>query len=79
MTRDLYFNSRSRCHHVIGVGLLNVGISLTFMAFEQGGMFMVPRLLRHKPTHFGISSEGPFNLIDLIDNKQGDLRVHAKR
>jgi hypothetical protein len=55
------FKSRSRIFHLYGdgEGLKNVGICLVLRAFEQGGIFIVPHLLRHGTSVFPISSEGP--------------------
>ena len=40
-------------------GLQNLGLLLMKMAFEQGGIFIVPHLLLHGVSVFAVSSEGP--------------------
>jgi hypothetical protein len=40
-------------------------------ALEQGGIFIVPHLLRHGASVFPVSSEGPFHLFASYDT-QGD-------
>jgi hypothetical protein len=54
------FMSRSRIFHLYGdftiasEGLQNLGLCLVLMAFEQGGIFIVPRLLYMGPRFFGL-------------------------
>jgi hypothetical protein len=62
------FMSRSRIFHlygdltIAGEGLQNLGLCSALRAFEQGGIFIVPRLLRHGASVFPVSSEGPINV-----------------
>jgi hypothetical protein len=43
---------------ITGEKLKNLGLSLALRAFEQGGIFKVPHLLRKRASVFLISSEG---------------------
>jgi hypothetical protein len=60
------FTSRSRIFHlygdvtIAGEGLQNLGLCSALRAFEQGGIFIVPRLLRHGTSVFPVSS-APFS------------------
>jgi hypothetical protein len=57
----LRFYSRSRIFHiygdVAGAGLQNLGLCSVLMAFEQGGILIVPHLLRQRVSFFSVSSE----------------------
>jgi hypothetical protein len=59
------FTSRLRIFHLYGdvtitsEGLQNLGLCSALRAFEQGGIFIVPHLLRHGASVFPVSSEGP--------------------
>jgi hypothetical protein len=59
------FTSRSRIFHLYGnvtnagEGLQNLGLCSAIRAFEQGGIFIVPHLLRNGTSCFPVSSEGP--------------------
>jgi hypothetical protein len=59
------FTSRSRIFHlygdvtITGEGLQNLVLCSALMAFEQGGIFIVPHPLRHGASVFPVSSEGP--------------------
>jgi hypothetical protein len=43
---------------ITGEGLQNLGLCSALRAFEQGGTFIVPRLLWHGTSFFPVSSEG---------------------
>ena len=45
-----------RCHHCEG-GQQNAGLCSALMVFEQGGVFIVPRLLRHGISFSGVSTD----------------------
>jgi hypothetical protein len=72
------FTSRSRVFHLYGdvaitfEGLQNLGLCLALRAFEQGGIFIVPRLLWHGASVFPVSSEGPPHSVASFDTK-GDV------
>jgi hypothetical protein len=72
------FTSRSRIFHLYGhvtttsEGLQNPGLCSAVRAFEQGGIFIVTHLLRHRASVFSISSEGPPHLVASYDT-QGDV------
>jgi hypothetical protein len=42
---------------IAGEGLQNLGLCSAFMAFEQGGIFIVPHLLWHGTSVYPVSSE----------------------
>jgi hypothetical protein len=44
---------------ITGEGLQNLGLCSALRAFEQGGIFIVPHLMRHGASVFHVSSEGP--------------------
>jgi hypothetical protein len=72
------FTSRSRIFHlygdvnITGEGLQNLGLCSALRAFEQGGIFIVPHLLRHGASVFPVSSEGPSHSVASYDT-QGDV------
>jgi hypothetical protein len=72
------FTSRSRIFHlygdvtITGEGLQNLGLCSALRALEQGGIFIVPHLLRHGTSVFPVSSEGPPNSVASYDT-QGDV------
>jgi hypothetical protein len=72
------FTSRSRIFHLYGdvtnagEGLQNLGLCSALRAFEQGGIFIVPHLLRHGTSVFPVSSEGPPHFVASYDT-QGDV------
>jgi hypothetical protein len=72
------FTSCSKFFHlygdvtVAGEGLQNLGLCSALMAFEQGGIFIVPHLLRHGTSVFPVSSEGPPHLVATCDTR-GDM------
>jgi hypothetical protein len=43
---------------IAGEGLQNLGLCSALMAFEQGGIFIVPHLLCHGTSIFPVSSTG---------------------
>jgi hypothetical protein len=52
------FTSRSRIFHLItGERLQHLRLRSALGAFEQGGIFIVPHLLRHGASVFPVSSE----------------------
>ena len=55
-----------------GEGLQNLGLCSALMAFEQGGIFIVPHLLWHGASVFPVSSEGPPHLVAFYDTR-GDV------
>jgi hypothetical protein len=63
------FTSRSRIFHlygdvtITGEWLQNLGLCSAFRAFEQGGIFIVSRLLWHGALVFPVSFEGPPHLV----------------
>jgi hypothetical protein len=71
------FTSRSRIFHlygdvtIAGEGLQNLGLCSALRAFEQGGIFIVPHLLRHGTSVFPVSSEGPPHLVAFYDTRGG--------
>jgi hypothetical protein len=80
---DYCFTSRSRIFHVYGdvtitgEGLQNFSLCSALRVFEQGGIFIVPRLLWHKASVFPVSSEGPPNSVASYET-QGDVLRHTK-
>jgi hypothetical protein len=72
------FTSRSRIFHlygdvtIAGEWLQNLGLCSALMAFEQGGIFIVPHLLWHGALVFPVSSEGPPHSIASYDTR-GDV------
>jgi hypothetical protein len=72
------FTSHSRIFHLYGYitiaseGLHNVGLCSTLTAPEQGGIPIVPHLLRHWASVFPVSSEGPPHLVASYET-QGDV------
>jgi hypothetical protein len=72
------FTSRSRIFHlygditITGEGLQNLGLCSALRAFEQGKIFIVPHLLRHRASVFPVSSKGPPHSIASYDT-QGDV------
>jgi hypothetical protein len=54
-----------------GEGLQNLGLCSALRAFEQGGIFIVPHLLRHGASVFLVSSEGPPHLVASYDTQGG--------
>jgi hypothetical protein len=54
-----------------GEGLQNLGLCTALRAFEQGGIFIKPHLLRHGGSVFPVSSEGPPHSVASYDT-QGD-------
>jgi hypothetical protein len=71
---DIYsFTSLSRIFHlygdvtIAGEGQQNLGLCSALRAFEQGGVFIMPHLLRHGTSVFLVSSEGPPHLIASYD------------
>jgi hypothetical protein len=72
------FTSHSRIFHlygdvtITGEGLQNLGLCSALRAFEQGGIFIVPHLLRHGASVFPVSSEGPPHSVASYDT-QGDV------
>jgi hypothetical protein len=78
------FTSRSRIFHLNGdvtiasePGLQNLDLCLTFMAFEQGGTFIVPHLLWHGTSVFLVSSEGPPQLVASFDTQGEVWRIYS--
>jgi hypothetical protein len=74
------FYSRSRIFHLYGdvtttgEGLQNLGLCSALRAIEQGGIFIVPHLLRHGTSVFLVSSEGQPHLVASYDTLgNGDL------
>jgi hypothetical protein len=57
---------------IAGEGLQNLGLCSALRAFEQGGIFIVPRLLWHGASVFPVSSEGPPHSVASYDT-QGDV------
>jgi hypothetical protein len=66
------FESRSRISNLYGEGLQNLGLCSALRAFEQGGIFIVPHMLRHGASVFPVSSEGPPHFVASYDT-QGDV------
>jgi hypothetical protein len=73
------FTSRSRVFHykygyvtITDEGLQNLGLCSALRAFEQGGIFSVPHLLRHGASVFPVSFEGPPHSVAFYDT-QGDV------
>jgi hypothetical protein len=72
------FTSRSRIFHLYGdvtnagEELQNLGLCLVLRAFEQGGIFIVPHMLRHGTSVYPVSSEGPPHLVASYDTR-GDV------
>jgi hypothetical protein len=52
---------------IAGEGLQNLGLCSALRAIEQGGIFIVPHLLRHGTSVFLVSSEGPPDLVAFYD------------
>jgi hypothetical protein len=62
------------CHVTItGEGLQNLGLCSALRAIEQGGIFIVPHLLRHGASFFPVSSEGPPHSVAFYDTR-GDVK-----
>jgi hypothetical protein len=57
---------------ITGEGLQNLGLCSALKAFEQGGIFIVPHLLRHRASIFLVSSEGQPHSVASYDT-QGDV------
>jgi hypothetical protein len=57
---------------ITGEGLQNLGLCSALRAFKQGGIFIVPHLLRHGATVLPTSSEGPPHSVAFYDT-QGDV------
>jgi hypothetical protein len=55
-----------------GEGLQNLGLCSALRALEQGGIFIVPHLLRHGTSVLPVSSEGPPHLVASYDTR-GDV------
>jgi hypothetical protein len=53
--------------------LQNLGLCSALRAFEQGGIFIAPRLLWHRASVSPVSSEGPSHSLASYDT-QGDVR-----
>jgi hypothetical protein len=69
------FTSRSRIFHLYE-GLQNLGLCLVLRAFEKGGIFIVPHLLRHGASVFPVSSKGlPHSVASY--NTQGMWRIYS--
>jgi hypothetical protein len=72
------FKFHSRLFHwygdvtITGGGLQNLGLCSALMAFDQGGIFIVPHLLWHGAFGFPISSEGSPHFVAFY-NTQGDV------
>jgi hypothetical protein len=72
------FTSRSRIFHlygdvtIAGERLQSLGLCSALRAFEQGGVFIVPHLLRHGASVFQVSSEGPPHPVASYDTR-GDV------
>jgi hypothetical protein len=71
------FTSRSRTFiswlqtsPLAGEGRQNLGFYSALRAFEQGGIFIVPHLLRHGTSVFPVSFEGPPLSVAFHDNAQ---------
>jgi hypothetical protein len=64
---------RSRIFHlygevtIAGEGLQNLGLCSALLAFERGGVFIVPHLLQHGTSVFPVSSEGPPHSVAFYD------------
>jgi hypothetical protein len=56
---------------IAGEGLQNLGLCSALRAFEQGGIFIVPHLLRHGTSVFPVLSEGPPHLVASYDTQAG--------
>jgi hypothetical protein len=71
------FTSPSRICHLYGdvtfagEGLQNLGLCSALRAFEQGGIFIVPHLLRNRASIFPASSEGPPHSVASYDTREG--------
>ena len=57
--------------------LQNFGLFLVKMAFEQGGIFIVPHLLLHGASVFAVSSEGLFLFSSLFTKIRGIIRAYS--
>jgi hypothetical protein len=74
----IVFTSRSRIFHLYGdvsitsEGLQNLGLCSALRAVEQGGIFIVPHLLRDGTSVFPVSSEGPPHFVASYDTR-GDV------
>jgi hypothetical protein len=72
------FTSHSRLFHlygdvtITGEGLQNLGLCSALREFEQGGISIVPQLLRHETSVFPVSSERPPHSVASYD-KRGDV------
>jgi hypothetical protein len=71
------FTSHSRIFHlhgdvtIAGEGLQNLVLCSALRAFEQGGIFIVPHLLRHGASVFPVPSEGPPPFSRLLRHTRG--------
>jgi hypothetical protein len=57
---------------IAGEGLQNFGLCSALRAFEQGGIFIVPHLLRHGASVFPVSSERSPHFVASYDTR-GDV------
>jgi hypothetical protein len=62
---------------IAGEGLQNLDLCSALRAFEQGGIFMVPHLLRDGASVFSVSSKGPPHSITSYDTRAWVWRINS--
>ena len=51
----------------------------SLMAFEQGGIFIVPHMRRYKTSVLAVSFDGPSNVVAFCVKSRGLLRIHSNK
>jgi hypothetical protein len=70
------FTYRSRIFHLYGddiiacKGMQNLGLCSALRSIEEGGIFIVPHLLRHETSVFPVSSEGSPHSVASYDTRE---------
>jgi hypothetical protein len=58
-------------------GLQNLGLYSTLGAFDQGGIFIMPRLVWHGASDFRVLSEGPPHFVASFTIYMGMQRIYS--